>query len=124
MQYGFDIPFIITQSGLKCQKPCPIFNIIMRQIALNFWTRDFYTIERRLNKMLKIGSHVGMKGKEMMFGSAKEAYSYGANTFMIFTGAPQNTKRKPIAELKIDKAWEFMDDSWHYGAGCPCPLYH
>ena len=27
--------------------------------------------------MLKIGSHVGMKGKEMMFGSAKEAYSYG-----------------------------------------------
>ena len=59
--------------------------------------------------MLKIGSHVGMKGKEMMFGSAKEAYSYGANTFMIFTGAPQNTKRKPIAELKIDKAWEFMD---------------
>ncbi len=59
--------------------------------------------------MLKIGSHVGMKGKEMMLGSAKEACSYGANTFMVFTGAPQNTKRKPIAELNIDAAWEFMD---------------
>ena len=58
--------------------------------------------------MLKIGSHVGMKGKEMMLGSAKEAHSYGANTYMIFTGAPQNTKRKPIAELNIEAAWEFM----------------
>lgn len=59
--------------------------------------------------MLKIGSHVGMKGKEMMLGSAKEAYSYGANTYMIFTGAPQNTKRKPVSELNIDAAWDFMN---------------
>lgn len=59
--------------------------------------------------MLKLGSHVGMKGKEMMLGSAKEAYSYGANTYMIFTGAPQNTKRKPISELNIDAAWDFMN---------------
>ena len=41
--------------------------------------------------MLKIGSHVGMAGKEMLLGAAKEAHSYGANTFMIYTGAPQNT---------------------------------
>ena len=59
--------------------------------------------------MLKIGSHVGMKGKEMFLGSAKEAYSYGANTFMVFTGAPQNTKRKPISELNIDAALEYME---------------
>jgi deoxyribonuclease-4 len=58
--------------------------------------------------MLKIGSHVGMKGKEMMLGSAKEAVSYGANTFMIYTGAPQNTKRKPIEELRISEAWDYM----------------
>ena len=43
-----------------------------------------------------IGSHVGMSGKEMMLASAKEAVSYGANTFMAYTGAPQNTKRKRI----------------------------
>ncbi|MCI5952377.1 MAG: deoxyribonuclease IV [Anaerostipes sp.] len=57
---------------------------------------------------MKIGSHVGMRGKEMMLGSAKEAVSYGANTFMVYTGAPQNTKRKPIEELRIEEAWQYM----------------
>ena len=52
--------------------------------------------------MLKIGSHVGMSGKEMFLGSVKEALSYDANTFMIYTGAPQNTRRKEIVELNID----------------------
>lgn len=55
-----------------------------------------------------LGSHVGMSGKEMMLGSAKEAVSYGANTFMLYTGAPQNTRRKEISELNIEKAWEYM----------------
>ena len=50
---------------------------------------------------MKIGSHVGMSGKEMLLGSAKEAVSYGANTFMFYTGAPQNTRRKAISELNI-----------------------
>lgn len=58
--------------------------------------------------MLKIGSHVGMKGKDMLLGSAKEAVSYGANTFMFYTGAPQNTRRKDISELNIDAAWDYM----------------
>ncbi len=52
--------------------------------------------------MLKLGSHVGMSGKEMFLGSVKEAVSYGANTFMVYTGAPQNTRRKAISELNID----------------------
>lgn len=60
--------------------------------------------------MLKIGSHVGMSGKEMLLGSAKEAVSYGANTFMFYTGAPQNTKRKDISELNIDPAWDYMKE--------------
>lgn len=58
--------------------------------------------------MLKIGSHVGMKGKDMFLGSAKEAASYDANTFMIFTGAPQNTKRKPLEELNIEAGQSYM----------------
>ena len=58
--------------------------------------------------MLKIGSHVGMAGKEMLLGAAKEAVSYGANTFMIYTGAPQNTRRKPIEELNIEAGWDYM----------------
>lgn len=60
--------------------------------------------------MLKIGSHVGMSGKDMLLGSAKEAVSYGANTFMFYTGAPQNTRRKDIRELNIEPAWEYMKE--------------
>ena len=58
--------------------------------------------------MIKIGSHVGMSGKDMFLNSAKEAHSYGANTFMVYTGAPQNTRRKPIEELNIEAGWEYM----------------
>lgn len=57
---------------------------------------------------IKIGSHVGMSGKEMFLGSVKEALSYDANTFMIYTGAPQNTRRKKIEELNIEAGWELM----------------
>lgn len=59
---------------------------------------------------MKIGSHVGMSGKEMLLGSAKEAVSYGADTFMFYTGAPQNTRRKDISELNIDAAWTYMEE--------------
>lgn len=58
--------------------------------------------------MLKIGSHVGMAGKDMFLNSAKEAAGYGANTFMLYTGAPQNTRRKPIEELNIEAGWNYM----------------
>ena len=51
---------------------------------------------------IKLGSHVGMSGKEMFLGSVKEAASYGANVLMLYTGAPQNTRRKEIADLNID----------------------
>lgn len=57
---------------------------------------------------MKLGSHVGMSGKEMLLGSAKEAVSYGADTFMFYTGAPQNTRRKSINELNIDAAWDYL----------------
>ena len=61
--------------------------------------------------MIKLGCHVGMSGKEMMLGSAKDAVKFGANTFMIYTGAPQNTRRKDISELNIDAAWDYMKEN-------------
>ena len=61
-------------------------------------------------KML-LGSHVSMSGKDMLLGSSKEAASYGASTFMIYTGAPQNTRRKPIEELNIAAGLEHMKDN-------------
>ena len=54
--------------------------------------------------MIKIGSHVGMSGPDYYLGSVKEAISYGANTFMFYTGAPQNTIRTPLDKLKIREA--------------------
>ncbi len=50
-----------------------------------------------------------MSGKKMLLGSSEEASAYGANTFMIYTGAPQNTRRKPIEELNIEAGLEHMD---------------
>jgi len=60
--------------------------------------------------MLKIGSHVSMSGKEMMLGSVKEALSYHATTFMFYTGAPQNTARKSIDQLRIEEARALMSE--------------
>lgn len=56
-----------------------------------------------------LGSHVSMNGKKMLEGSAEEAYKLGESTFMIYTGAPQNTRRKPIEELNIEKGHEIME---------------
>ncbi|MFS0612670.1 deoxyribonuclease IV [Lederbergia ruris] len=60
--------------------------------------------------MLKIGSHVSMSGKKMLLASSEEAVSYGANTFMIYTGAPQNTRRKKIEELNIEAGQAHMKE--------------
>ena len=52
---------------------------------------------------LYLGSHVDLKAPEYFVGTVKDAISYGANTFMFYTGAPQNTFRKPLSELKIEE---------------------
>jgi deoxyribonuclease-4 len=52
-----------------------------------------------------------MSGKKMMLGSVEEALSYGANTFMIYTGAPQNTRRKELSELNIEAAQALMKEN-------------
>jgi deoxyribonuclease-4 len=50
-----------------------------------------------------IGSHVSF-GEEQLYGSLKEAISYNANALMFYTGAPQNTIRKPIDDELLNKA--------------------
>jgi deoxyribonuclease IV len=56
-----------------------------------------------------LGSHVSMSGKNMLLAASEEAASYGATTFMIYTGAPQNTRRKPIEELNIEAGQAHMN---------------
>jgi deoxyribonuclease-4 len=58
--------------------------------------------------MLNIGSHVSVSGKKMLLAGSEEAVSYGANTMMVYTGAPQNTRRKPIEDLNIEAALVHM----------------
>lgn len=58
-----------------------------------------------------IGSHVSMSAPEYVLGSVKEALSYGANALMLYTGAPQNTKRKAVGKLRIEEARKLMMQS-------------
>ncbi|MGG1555821.1 MULTISPECIES: deoxyribonuclease IV [Paenibacillus] len=58
--------------------------------------------------MPKIGSHVSFSDKGLL-NAAEEAVSYGSSTFMIYTGAPQNTRRKPIEEQYVEEGKAVMD---------------
>lgn len=59
--------------------------------------------------MLLIGSHVGFNSKDQLVGSLNQALSYGANTFMFYTGAPQNTIRSKINDKLTKEALEIMN---------------
>ena len=60
---------------------------------------------------LLIGSHVSFKKNEQLLGSVKEALSYNANSFMIYTGAPQNTSRMDINAEFTNKAFEIIKEN-------------
>ncbi len=60
---------------------------------------------------LIIGSHVSYKNGKQLLGSVVEALSYGANTFMFYTGAPQNTSRTNIDDNLTKEAFELMKEN-------------
>lgn len=62
-------------------------------------------------KMLIIGSHVSYKNSTQLLGSVEEAISYGANAFMFYTGAPQNTQRGEINDLVTYEALQKMKEN-------------
>ncbi len=57
-----------------------------------------------------LGSHVNF-GSEQLLGCVKQALSYGANTFMFYTGAPQNTVRKSLDKEKNEEAKKLMQEN-------------
>ena len=61
--------------------------------------------------MLYIGSHVGFNKNSQLLGSLEEALSYNANTFMFYTGAPQNTMRYNIDDLLTQEAYIKMKEN-------------
>ena len=59
--------------------------------------------------MIKLGSHCGMKAPKYLLGSVEEAISYGANALMVYTGAPQNSRRTALEKCKIEEAHALME---------------
>lgn len=59
---------------------------------------------------LIIGSHVSFTKDKQLVGSTEEAIRYGGNTFMFYTGAPQNTTRAKIDEDRTKQAFELMKE--------------
>ena len=57
-----------------------------------------------------IGCHVNFTNEQLL-GSVKQALSYGANAFMFYTGAPQNTIRKELDETLTKKAHEMLEEN-------------
>lgn len=68
-------------------------------------------VEIMANENLYLGCHVSMSGPDYYLGSVKEALSYEANTFMFYTGAPQNTIRLPLERLKIAEGRALIKES-------------
>lgn len=68
----------------------------------NLYEKRYYMI---------IGSHVSFNKKKQLLGSVKECISYGANTFMFYTGAPQNTVRIPVDSELTDNAFLMMKEN-------------
>lgn len=60
---------------------------------------------------LIIGSHVSYKNGKQLLGSVVEALSYGSNTFMFYTGAPQNTNRSVIDDDLTKEAFNLMKEN-------------
>lgn len=60
---------------------------------------------------LIIGAHVSFKNDKQLLGCVQEALSYKANTFMFYTGAPQNTNRLGIKDELTLEAYKLMKEN-------------
>ncbi|HZG70508.1 MAG TPA: deoxyribonuclease IV, partial [Chondromyces sp.] len=109
-------PFIVIQ--LQCLAPRGHKPLLFERQRTPFYEKRLVLVGAdqgasafivRSDCMLKIGSHVSMSGKKMLLAASEEAVSYGASTFMVYTGAPQNTRRKKIEDLNIEKGHQHME---------------
>ncbi len=63
-----------------------------------------------MNDKFLIGSHVSMKAPDYFLGSVLESLENNATTLMFYTGAPQNTKRTPLDNCKIEEAINLLKE--------------
>ena len=50
-----------------------------------------------------------MSSPDFYLGTVKKAFEWGENTFMFYTGAPQNTRRLPTSLLHIEEGRNFLN---------------
>jgi deoxyribonuclease-4 len=62
------------------------------------------------SQRMLIGSHVSMSGAKMLVEAAEEGIDFDASTIMVFTGAPQNTRRKDISRFHIAQGRALLDE--------------
>ena len=74
--------------------------------------------------MLKLGSHVGMSGKEMLLGSAKEAVSTAQIPLCFIPALHKTQKEKRFSELNIEPAWSYMKEHNINENRCACSVYY
>lgn len=60
---------------------------------------------------LIIGENVSFNKDKQLIGALEEALSYNSNTFMFYTGAPQNTARSAIDLENVKKAKTLLKDN-------------
>jgi len=60
---------------------------------------------------LIIGRHCLVRSPDFLPGAVQEAASYNANALMIYLGAPQNSFRRPISELKVAEFKKALRDN-------------
>ena len=63
-----------------------------------------------MNKIY-LGSHVSMSSPDFYLGSVRSALEWGENTFMFYTGAPQNSYRLPLERLKIEEGRKLLKEN-------------
>lgn len=68
-------------------------------------------MQKMENKKLLIGSHCALSAPDFYLGTVKEALSYGSNVFMFYTGAPQNSFRRPLNEMKIEEGRKLIKEA-------------
>lgn len=56
-----------------------------------------------------LGCHVSLKAPRYFLGSIEDALSYQADACMVYTGAPQNSKRKDLADLRLEEGLSLLD---------------
>lgn len=62
---------------------------------------------------MKLGSHVGMSGKEMLLGSAKEAVSYGAKHIYVLYRSSAEHKAQRNQRTEYFTCLGIYERTWH-----------